>query len=110
MPLKKAGKKNRAFLTFQNDGHEVDSLTIKGTKSDRRFRVEYFNCAKNVTKLVTAGTFSTGSLAVGGSFSLRAEITSQKNAKGKTRKLFISVKSQGDTSSTDTVLITAKGK
>ncbi|NJM37701.1 MAG: hypothetical protein HC845_07500 [Akkermansiaceae bacterium] len=106
---KKTGKKKNAFLSFQNDGHEPDAFAITGSKGNKLFKVKYYNGATDVTKLVTAGTFSTPSLAPGASFALRAEVTTQKKSERKTRKLFITSKSTSDTSSSDTVLVTAKG-
>lgn len=106
--LKQAAKSKRGFLKFQNDGHESDLISIKGTKGNKFFKVTYLNGKNNVTAAVTSGTFKTGNISQGGSFSLRVEVTALKKSKGKKYNLLITATSQVDTSSIDTVLIKTK--
>ncbi len=105
---KKTGKKRSGFVKIQNDGHESDSFTIAGAKGNKRFKVKYLNGTTDVTKLVTAGTFNTGTIAPGASLSLKVEVTTQKKSEGKSRNLLVTATSGADSSSADAILITAK--
>ena len=108
LALKQAGKKKIGYLQFQNDGHEADSLAIKGAKGNQFFSVKYLSRGKNVTKAVTAGTFKTVSIVSGGSTTLKVEVVARKKSKGKKRGLSVTATSQVDTNLVDVVVINAK--
>jgi hypothetical protein len=65
------GHSKALFLNFQSDGLVDDTLTITGTGSATGFTVTYFRGTTNVTSQVKNGTYSTGSLAPGGSSTLK---------------------------------------
>jgi hypothetical protein len=65
------GHSGTLFLNFQSDGLLADTLTITGTGTAHGFTVTYFRGATNVTSQVKNGTYSTGSLAPGGSSTLK---------------------------------------
>jgi hypothetical protein len=69
------GKSGTFYVNIQNDGLVASAFTIKGTGGARGFTVRYFNGATNVTAAVKAGTFMTGSIAAGGSTTLRMLVT-----------------------------------
>lgn len=54
-------------LKFVNVGLLADSIGVKGCPSSTSARVEYFQGTQNVTSEVIAGTYRTGTLAVGAS-------------------------------------------
>lgn len=107
--LKKGGKKN-SFVRIQNDGHDTQSFTIRGTKGNSNFSIRYLNGSANVTAAVVAGTFSTGNLAPGATFLLKAEVVAKTTQPKKKLGIKVTGKSTNDPSNTDTVLIKAATK
>ena len=108
LALKQSSKKKIGYLKVQNDGHEADSFSIKGTKGNQFFSVKYLSGKKNVTAAINAGTFKTASLASGESAALKVEVVARKKSKGKKRSLVVLATSQVDVNSVDSVLIKAK--
>jgi len=67
------------YLKIQNDGDDVDDLTVTGQRSLPTADVRYFAGNTDVSSRVKAGTFRTGGLAPGASTSLRMVITAASN-------------------------------
>lgn len=59
------------FANIQNDGLTADALKVVGPTGQAGFTVHYFDGPTDVTSQVSAGTFSTGTLAPGASVTLK---------------------------------------
>lgn len=70
-----SGKSAVSDIRVQNDGNRTDRFTVKGTAGTRKFTVAYFAGAKNVTKQVLKGTYTTPSLAPAAEVRLRVTVT-----------------------------------
>ena len=98
------------FLSIQNDGPVPDKFMVRGTPSDKNFKVTYFRGATNITASVVAGTYTTGRLATGASALLKAEIKARTAVVDKRRTLGIIATSVGDSTAKDKALIEARSK
>jgi hypothetical protein len=61
-------------LLFGNASGASDSIAVLGCTSSTGFKAQYFYGTANVTSAVTAGSYSTGPLAVGASQMLKLTI------------------------------------
>jgi hypothetical protein len=69
--------KSSTFVALvQNDGPTADTITLSGSSSVSGFLIKYLDAGNNdITAAVTAGTFSTGSLASGDFGLIKIKIT-----------------------------------
>ncbi|MES2923617.1 MAG: hypothetical protein V4819_18825 [Verrucomicrobiota bacterium] len=103
------GVKN-VLIGIQNDTAAIDSFTVRGTPGNSRFKVKYLHGSDNVTAQLLNGTLSTGSLAPGAIYKLKARITATTSVKGKTRDFSVTPTSAADPTAKDRVLIKARSK
>ncbi len=108
--LKAATRKRTLFVKIENDGHDVDSFKIDGSKGNPDFEVKYISGNTDVTSAVTAGTFSTGDLAPGAGFKLKVRISAKTTKAGEKIDLRIKGTSDTDSSSKDAVKIKATAR
>jgi len=104
------GQKLTFFIKIQNEGAGLDSYKVKRSAGfTNGYRVRYYDAANNdVTGKVSAGTFTTPSLSIGGEYVMRAtvKIRSLATECSFTRRL-ITVSSVGNPSTKDAVRFTA---
>jgi hypothetical protein len=74
------GHSGTLYVDFQNDGLTADSLKVTGPSGANGFNLHYFHGATNVTSQVLAGTYSTGSLAIGAHVTLRVVVAVSTNS------------------------------
>ncbi|MES2923616.1 MAG: hypothetical protein V4819_18820 [Verrucomicrobiota bacterium] len=103
------GVKN-VLIGIQNDTAAIDSFTVRGTPGNSRFKVKYLHGSDNVTAQMLNGTLTTGPLAPGAIYQLKARITAATSVKGKTRDFSITPTSAADPTAKDRVLIKARSK
>jgi hypothetical protein len=65
------GSSGVLFANIQNDGLTADDLKVVGPTGSAGYAVHYFDGPTDVTSQVSAGTFSTGTLAPGASVTLK---------------------------------------
>ncbi|MBI3648890.1 MAG: hypothetical protein HY240_09105 [Actinobacteria bacterium] len=98
------GSKKTFTVRVENDGNSTDTFTVKGKGAQTGFAVKYFQGTTDVTSSVVAGTFTTSSIASGGSITLKLVITVKKTAKvGVTRSWLVSATSVTDATKKDAV-------
>ena len=73
---KTIGRTKTAHFKIQitNDGFSADTFELKGAGSSGPFHVTYLSGATDITAPVVAGTYSTGSVAAGGSRTISFEV------------------------------------
>jgi hypothetical protein len=95
------------FVTGQNDGPAAEPMKVKGCGSSIGWGVKYLAGtagSTDITTQVVAGTYSLGSLAPGGSKSLRVQILHKNGAQiGSFKSCLITVRSSTETTARDTV-------
>jgi hypothetical protein len=70
-----AGRSKSSLVRLQNDGTVADRITVKGTRSNKNFRVKYVVGGRTVTRRVSHGTFRTPALAPGRALTMRITVT-----------------------------------
>jgi hypothetical protein len=100
------GHSGNLFASFQNDGLRSDHFTIVGTGTATGYTVTYFRGATNVTSQVKNGMYSTGTLAPGGTATLKIVVKLSQGAVN-TGSFLVQAKSGPGTSS-DAVLAVVK--
>src|SRR5205085_2003901 len=68
------------FVLAQNDAAVPDAVRLKGTASTTRFGVRYSVGATDITASVTAGTYTTPTLAPGGTELVKVVVTVKNGA------------------------------
>jgi hypothetical protein len=90
----RAGQSAVSEVRVQNDGNRNDRFAVKGSAGNRKFTVAYFAGAKNITKQVLNGSYTTPSLAPGAEFRLRVKVTrTGKAQRGDVRTVMLTASS-----------------
>jgi arylsulfotransferase ASST len=76
-----AGRSKSSRVRFQNDGSVADRITVKGTRGNKGFRVNYLVGGRNVTRRVRNGTYRTPMLAPGRRLTMRITVTRTDSAR-----------------------------
>lgn len=109
-----ASARRGASVTFQipvqNDGVVADRFKLKGQAGNANYRVRYLDrSGANITSAVTAGTFTTPSLAPGGVHTIRAVVTVQTGAAaGSSLARTLTATSKNASTAKDTVKFTTR--
>jgi uncharacterized membrane protein len=106
-----AGKAKTFNVKIQNDGSTPDSMSVLGCRTSGGFAISYIHEGTNVTSQVVAGTFTTGSLAVGADDVISLKMRPKNSVtSGKKKACLVTVTSDGDPSKKDAVKATARVK
>jgi alpha-tubulin suppressor-like RCC1 family protein len=76
----KKGRQRVVTVRLQNDGNDVDTFSVTGTKSTRRFAITYTFGSRNITKKVTRGTYVTPQVQPGAVLEIRVTVAPKKAA------------------------------
>lgn len=96
-----ANKLRTLYTIIQNDGPLSESFFVRGTASNRDFRVRYLNGASDITPSVVAGTYRTGALTPQGTKLLTVEITAKTGTSGRTLNVGITATPVTDATGAD---------
>ena len=72
-----AGEVHTFRISIQNDGTVMDRIWVKAAGSGEGWKIQYYAGPVNITADVVAGTFRTSSLAPGGSWVIKAKLTTR---------------------------------
>lgn len=96
-------------VTVENDATVADVLSLRGTASDRRFRVTYTAAGEDITAEVTAGTYTTPGLAPGARHLVKVAVKVRQGATvGSSLAGFVTARSSLDPTSRDRVGFTTR--
>jgi hypothetical protein len=103
----KAGRSATFNVMIQNDGSASDSFTVQGNGSSTGFTVKYYAGSSgntDITAAVTAGTYTTATLAPGANQVMRAVVTvARGTASGTVKDCLVTSTSVGDNLKRDAV-------
>lgn len=101
------GRQKVITVRVQNDGNDVDTFSVKGTKSTQRFSITYTFGSKNITKKVTRGTYVTPRVQPGAVLEIRVTVAPKQAAtKGNKVTAKVTATSRADTTEKDAVRAT----
>jgi hypothetical protein len=64
-------------ISIQNDGTAAERIKVKAGGSGAGWKIQYFHLTTNITTEVVAGTYRTPLLAAGGSYLIKAKLTTR---------------------------------
>lgn len=100
----KKGRQRAVTVRLQNDGNDVDTFSVKGTRSTKRFAVTYRFGTKNITKKVVRGTYVTPQVQPGAVLEIRVTVAPKKAAtRGNKVTAKVTATSRADTTEKDVV-------